>query len=56
LMIENGEIIHPVFEITFSINLLNLLQNIVEIGNNPLKNRTIQSPAIKVKDVSISGL
>lgn len=56
LMIENGEITYPVFEITYSINLLNLLQNIVEIGNDPIKNRSILAPSIKVKDVSISGL
>ncbi len=56
LMIENGEITYPVFEITYSVNLLNLLQNIVAIANNPLKNRNIQAPSIKVKDVSISGL
>lgn len=56
LMIENGEIAYPVFEITYSVNLLNLLMNIQAIANNPLKNRSVQSPAIKVKDVSISGL
>lgn len=56
LMIENGEIAYPVFEITYSVNLLNLLMNIEAIANNPLKNRSVQSPAIKVKNVSISGL
>lgn len=56
LMIENDEITYPVFEITFSINILNLLNNIDKIANNPLKNRNIQAPAIKVKDVSISGI
>lgn len=56
LMIENGEITYPVFEITYSINLLNLLQNIDGIANNPIKSRNVQSPAIKVKNVSISGL
>ena len=56
IMIENGEYSYPVFEITYSTNLLNLLKNIVDIGNNPLKNRNIQSPSIKVNDISISGL
>jgi PmbA protein len=55
LMVENGEITHPVFEVTFTVNLLDLLMNIEGIANNPLKTRSIQAPAIKVKNVNISG-
>lgn len=56
LMIEDGEITFPVHEITFSANLLSILNNIEAIANNPIKNRTIQSPSIKVNNISISGL
>lgn len=56
LMIEDGEISFPVHEITYSTNLLSLLNNIEAFANNPIKNRSVQAPSFKVNDVSISGL
>lgn len=55
LMIEDGNIAFPVHEITYSGNLLTFLNNIEAIGNNPIKNRSIQVPSLKINDVNISG-
>lgn len=55
LMIENGEITYPVSEITFSGNLGDILNNIEMIADNPNQGRSIQSPAIKISEISISG-
>ncbi|OGU60760.1 MAG: hypothetical protein A2X64_05545 [Ignavibacteria bacterium GWF2_33_9] len=55
MMIENGELSHPVAEITFSGNLGNILNNIEMIADNPNTSRSVQSPAIKIGEISISG-
>jgi PmbA protein len=55
LMIENGELTYPVSEITFSGNLGDILNNIEMIADKPNDGRTIQSPAIKLKEINISG-
>jgi PmbA protein len=54
-MIENGELTYPVSEITFSGNLGDILNNIEMIADKPNDGRTIQSPAIKLKEINISG-
>jgi PmbA protein len=55
LMIENGELTYPVSEITFSGNLATILNSIEMIANDAEQNRSIQSPSIKISDISISG-
>lgn len=55
LMIENGELTYPVSEITFSGNLGDFLNNIEMIADNPNRGRSIQSPAIKIGEITISG-
>lgn len=56
IMIEKGELTFPVAEITISGNLNAILNNIEMIANNPDKTRTIQSPAIKINEISVSGI
>lgn len=55
IWIENGELTYPVSEITFTGNLAEMLNNIEMIGNDPLQNRSIAAPTLKIKEISISG-
>ncbi len=54
-LVENGEIIHPVTEITVASNLLKMFQNIIALGDDiDLRNR-IQTGSILINDITIGG-
>ena len=55
LWIENGKLSYPVAEITFSGNLITLLNNIEMVGNDLEFNSSTVGPTIKIKDITISG-
>ncbi len=55
LWVENGEIVHPVHEVTISTNLGKVLSEIEMIGNDLVFDRSIAAPMIKVKEITISG-
>lgn len=55
LWVENGQIVHPVHEVTISTNLGKLLNEIEMIGNDLVFDRSIAAPTIKVKEITISG-
>ncbi len=54
-LIENGQISHPVTEITVASNLLKMFQNILALGDDiDLRNR-IQTGSILINDITIGG-
>ena len=55
LWIENGELTYPVAEITLSGNLGTMLKEIEMVGSELDFRRSINSPAFKVKEMTISG-
>lgn len=55
LWVENGEIIHPVSEITISGNLGNILKNIEIVGEDLEFRRAVCGPTIKIKELLIAG-
>lgn len=55
MWIENGEIVYPVAEITFSGNLGKILNSIEMIGNDPDKTSSTYAPTIKVAELTLSG-
>ncbi len=55
LWIENGELTYPVEEITVAGNLLDMLNNITEIGNDLEFRATIASPTLRIDGMTIAG-
>lgn len=53
--INNGEIIHPVEEITIASNLLNMFKNIVAIGSDEIKRGNKKSGSILIDHMYIAG-
>lgn len=55
-LVEKGEIIRPVEQITIASNFFELLQNIEEIGNDLyFTSYGMGSPSVLVKDINVSG-
>ncbi|MCL1932663.1 MAG: TldD/PmbA family protein [Candidatus Azobacteroides sp.] len=54
-LIEKGEIVKPLNEMNITGNLLTLLQNIIEIGNDPRTVSPYRIPSILFDAVSFSG-
>lgn len=55
LWIENGEIIHPVSEITISGNLRAILNSVEAIGNDLEFRSSVTGPTIKIAEMTIAG-
>ena len=55
IWIENGELSHPVSEITISSNIVDMLNGIEMVANNPDKMRSYQIPTFKIAEMTISG-
>lgn len=55
LWIENGELTYPVSEITIAGNLAQMLADIEMVGNDLELKRSIASPTLKIREMSISG-
>ncbi|MCL2040016.1 MAG: TldD/PmbA family protein [Bacteroidetes bacterium] len=55
LMIEKGELTHPVSEITISSNIKNMLLGIGKIANNPNERRAWKVPSFLIDEMTVSG-
>ena len=55
LWIENGEIVHPVEEVTVAGNLKDIFSNIVAVGNDVDPRRNIRCGSIRVDGLTIAG-
>lgn len=55
LWIENGELTYPVEEITVAGNLLDMLNNISEIGNDLEFRGAIAAPTLRIDGMTIAG-
>ena len=55
MLIEKGELSHPVSEITISSNLKDMLMNISKVANNPNERRAWKLPSFLIDEMTISG-
>lgn len=55
-LIENGKRTLPISEMNVTGNMLELWQNILEVGNDPRLNNAYQIPSLLFKDVDFSGI
>lgn len=55
IWIENGKFTYPVDEITFTGNIGDMIKNIDMIGNDLAMLSSVNSPSLKINNVSISG-
>lgn len=55
LWVENGEIVHPVSEITISGNLGTVLNTVEEIGSDLEFRSALTGPTIKIAEMTIAG-
>ena len=55
LWIENGELAHPVEEVTIAGNLKEMLQNIEMVGNDLEMRGRICSPTFKISQLTVAG-
>ncbi len=55
LWVEDGEIVHPVSEITISGNLGAVLNTIEEVGNDLEFRSTVTGPTIKIAEMTVAG-
>lgn len=53
--IEGGQIAHPVQEITVASTTLDMLKNVVKVGNDLRFNSTVNSPTLLISEMTISG-
>lgn len=53
--VEGGEIVYPVAEITVAGNLLDMYQNIVEIGNDIDTRRSTRTGSILIGEMTVAG-
>lgn len=55
IWIENGELTHPVEEITIAGNLLEMLRNIEVVGNDLHFRRAVSAPTVKISKLTVAG-
>jgi PmbA protein len=55
LWIENGELTHPVEEITIAGNLGKMLRNVTAIGNDLVFRSSVAAPTLRVDGMTIAG-
>jgi PmbA protein len=55
LWIENGEIVHPVQEVTIAGNFLEMLNNIDRIGNDLSMRGSTGAPTLRIAEMTVSG-
>ena len=55
LWIENGEIVHPVQEVTIAGNVLEMLQGIDAVGSDLTMRGSSGAPTIRIRDMTVSG-
>ena len=55
IWIENGELTHPVEELTIAGNLKEIFQNIVMLGNDVDQTRRTAAPTLKIANMMIAG-
>jgi len=53
--IENGEIAYPVQDITAASNTLDMLKNVVKVGNDLRFNGSVNSPTLLISEMTVSG-
>jgi hypothetical protein len=56
MLIENGKMTRPVFEMNISGNLKTLWSSLAEVGNDPYVFGSWRVPTLRFKDVQFSGL
>ncbi len=56
MLIENGKMVRPLFEMNISGNLKNLWGNLAEVGNDPYVFSSWRVPTLRFRDVQFSGL
>lgn len=56
MYVENGEIVKPVHEMNISGNFTELLNQLVEVGNDPYMYSSLRLPSLYFKDVQFSGI
>lgn len=55
-LIENGKIVRPVNEMNITGNYMSLMNNLVEIGNDPYPYSSFRTPLLAFEGVDFSGL
>ena len=55
IMIEKGELTHPVSEITISSNIKNMMLGISKVANNPNERKAWKIPSFLIDEMTISG-
>lgn len=53
--VENGEIIHPVEEITIASNMKDILKSIIAIGNDHIENSSRQTGSILIERMTVAS-
>ena len=56
LYIENGKIVKPINEMNVSGNFMNLMANLIDVGNDPWIYSSWRRPSLHFKEVNFSGL
>jgi PmbA protein len=56
MLIENGAMVKPVYEMNISGNMQSLWENLVEIGNDPDIYNSWRTPTLRFKEVQFSGI
>jgi len=54
-LIENGQRTQPVSEMNMTGNMLDLWQQVAEVGNDPRRNNAYQIPSLRFDGVTVSG-
>ena len=54
--VENGEIVHPVEEVTIAGNLRDMFRNIAAVGNDVLVRGSKQVGSILVEQMKVAGI
>ena len=55
LWVENGEIVHPVQEVTIAGNILEMLHNVDCVGADLMVKGSTSAPSIRIQNMTISG-
>ena len=55
LWIENGELTHPVEEVTIAGNLLQIYRDVEMVGNDLVFRSSIVSPTLKIRQMTLAG-
>lgn len=56
IWIENGKLAYPVSEINISGNIKDMMQNLVQVGNDLEFRGSLASPTIRIDGITVSGL